>query len=80
MTVNPGFGGQKFIESMLPKIQQVREMIKRRKVKAEIEVDGGITAETGSKAVASGADILVAGSYIYSSKDPVGAIKSLKKI
>ncbi len=80
MTVNPGFGGQKFIESMLPKVRQVKEMIKRRKVKVEIEVDGGINAATGQKAANSGADILVAGSYIYNSKDPVEAIKALKEM
>lgn len=78
MTVNPGFGGQKFIESMLPKIRKLKELIRERGLQAEVEVDGGINAETAKKATAAGADILVAGSYIFNSKDPIAAIKSLK--
>ena len=78
MTVNPGFGGQKFIESALPKLRELRELIDNKKLKTEIEVDGGINTETGKMAVSAGADILVAGSFIYGSKNPAAAIKSLK--
>ncbi len=78
MTVNPGFGGQSFIESVLPKIRKLREQIDKKKLKAEIEVDGGINAETARLAVSAGADILVAGSYIYGSKNPDAAINSLR--
>ncbi len=63
MTVNPGFGGQKFIAPMLDKISQVREMIGDRPI--DIEVDGGITPETAGSVVAAGANILVAGSAVY---------------
>ncbi len=79
MTVNPGFGGQSFIESVLPKIRELRELIDKRKLKVEIQVDGGINAETARMAVSAGADILVAGSYIYSSRDFSKAISSLRK-
>lgn len=78
MTVNPGFGGQKFIGSVLPKLRELREMIDSKKLKTEIEVDGGITAETAKLAVSAGADILVAGSYVYNSKNVEKAIKSLR--
>ncbi len=78
MTVNPGFGGQSFIKSMLPKIRKLREMIDKEKLDVEIEVDGGINGDTARQAVAAGADILVAGSYIYESTDIVEAINSLK--
>ncbi|MBI2664379.1 ribulose-phosphate 3-epimerase [Candidatus Woesearchaeota archaeon] len=79
MTVNPGFGGQKFIESVLPKIRELRSMIDSKNLNAEIQVDGGINKETAKLAVSAGADILVAGSYIYGSPNPAAAIKSLKK-
>lgn len=78
MTVNPGFGGQKFIESVLPKIRELKEIIGNKKLKVEIEVDGGINAETAMLAVSAGANILVAGSYIYASKNPGQAIKNLR--
>jgi len=78
MTVNPGFGSQKFIESVLPKIRGLREIIDSKKLKVEIEIDGGINAETAQLAISAGADILVAGSYIYRSKNPVTAIKLLR--
>jgi len=78
MSVNPGFGGQKFIESVLPKIRELKEIINNQKLKVEIEIDGGINAETAQLAVSAGADILVAGSYIYGSKNPTEAIKSLR--
>jgi ribulose-phosphate 3-epimerase len=78
MSVNPGFAGQKFIESVLPKITAAKEIISAMKRDIPIEIDGGINGETAKKAVAAGADILVAGSYIYKSADPAKAIESLK--
>jgi ribulose-phosphate 3-epimerase len=80
MTVNPGFGGQKFIESVLPKIRNLRKLIDNNKLKIKIEVDGGINADTAKKALKAGADILVAGSYIYKSKNPIKSIKTLKNL
>ena len=73
MTVNPGFGGQEFIESMLPKIRRLREMIDRRGITCAIEVDGGIHAETAPKVVEAGATLLVAGSAVYAAPDGVAA-------
>jgi ribulose-phosphate 3-epimerase len=73
MTVNPGFGGQEFITGMLPKIRRVREMIERLQPRCELEVDGGIDAETAPHAVAAGANILVAGSAVFGAADGVGA-------
>lgn len=67
MSVHPGFSGQKFIESVLPKVSEARGYIKDHGFKTEIEVDGGITDITGQKAVEAGADILVSASYIFSS-------------
>lgn len=72
MTVNPGFGGQEFIHETLPKIRQVREELVRRKLDVEVEVDGGITTQTAPLVVNAGADVLVAGSSVYGSKDGVG--------
>ncbi len=80
MTVNPGFGRQKFIESVLPKLRELKELRERRKLKFEIEVDGGINNETAKLAASAGADILVAGSYIYGSKEPAKAIKELRNV
>ena len=78
MTVNPGFGGQKFIESVLPKIRELREKIDGSGLKVELEVDGGINAETARLAVSAGASVLVAGSYIYRSRNPAEAIRKLR--
>lgn len=78
MTVNPGFGGQKFIDSMLDKIAALKKILNQAKSKALIQVDGGINAVTGLKAVQAGADILVAGSYIFGQADVKSAINSLK--
>ncbi|KWW50548.1 ribulose phosphate epimerase [Bacillus cereus] len=69
MTVNPGFGGQKFIHSVLPKIKQVAEMVKERNLEVEIEVDGGVNAETARLCVEAGANVLVAGSAVYNQRD-----------
>jgi ribulose-phosphate 3-epimerase len=78
MTVNPGFGGQSFIRGMIPKIEKLKEIIEERKLDIEIEVDGGINADTARQAVDAGADIVVAGSYIYESNDVVKAIENLR--
>ncbi len=80
MTVNPGFGGQSFIETMPQKIAVLRQMIDARGLNIELEVDGGIHAETAPRAVSAGARVLVAGSGIFNSRDSVGAaIKKLRE-
>jgi ribulose-phosphate 3-epimerase len=73
MTVNPGYGGQRFLPEMLPKIRRVRSMIDALKPSCELEVDGGIDADTAPLAVAAGADVLVAGSAVFAAPDGVGA-------
>ena len=73
MTVNPGFGGQKFIESTLPKIRRIREMIDSVNPRCELEVDGGIDATTIGRVVAAGARVFVAGSAVFGAKDGVAA-------
>ena len=78
MTVNPGFGGQKFMSAQLEKIAQVKQMIGSRKI--TIAVDGGINLETGAQCVASGADVLVAGSAIFKAANPVQYIKELQNL
>ncbi|EJR66589.1 ribulose-phosphate 3-epimerase [Bacillus cereus VD115] len=78
MTVNPGFGGQKFIHSVLPKIKQVAEMVKERNLEVEIEVDGGVNAETARLCVEAGANVLVAGSAVYNQKDRSEAIRIIR--
>ena len=77
MTVNPGFGGQNFISSVLPKISRLRRMMDLAGLKTDIQVDGGINAETARQAVGAGANVLVAGSYVYGAKDVKAAIQSL---
>jgi len=72
MTVNPGFGGQKFIPETLPKIRQLRDAITKRGLDCEIEVDGGVNEQTARLVVEAGADVLVAGSSVYGSPDGVG--------
>jgi ribulose-phosphate 3-epimerase len=72
MTVNPGFGGQKFIYATLPKIRQVRNALIERSLEGEVEVDGGINEETISLAAEAGADVMVAGSSVYDAPDGVG--------
>ena len=80
MSVNPGFGGQKFIENTIAKIQRLKELILKHNSKALIEVDGGVQEETAPRLVKAGADILVSGSYIFKSKSPEDAIKALKAL
>ena len=79
MSVEPGFGGQSFMENALPKIKELREYIDNNCLEALIEVDGGIDNNTGKKCIENGADVLVAGSYIFKNENIKEAIKSLKK-
>jgi len=80
MSVNPGFGGQKFIPRTIDKVRRLRQMIDERGLSTLIEVDGGVNAKTGADLVAAGADVLVAGSYVFSHEDPKAAIHSLKEL
>lgn len=79
MTVNPGFGGQKFIPSVLKKIKELKEMIRARNLNIDIQVDGGINKVTAPQVVAAGANILVAGSAIYGSDNIAKSIEDLRK-
>lgn len=78
MTVNPGFGGQKFIPSTVRKIHQLRDMMNERKLNIDIEVDGGINPSTAKEVIAAGANVLVAGSAVFGSDDLAAAITSLR--
>lgn len=78
MSVNPGFGGQKFIGNTLNKVKRLRQLIDDAGSKALIEVDGGVQAETAPLLVKAGADVLVSGSYIFKAADPIATIHSLK--
>ncbi len=80
MSVNPGFGGQKFIENTLKKIRRLRAMIEVSQSNALIEIDGGVNANTAPKLAEAGADVLVAGSYVFNAADPHAAIHSLKSL
>lgn len=79
MSVNPGFGGQKFIPQALDKVKKLRQMIEEVGSNAVIEVDGGVTLDNAPVLVAAGADVLVAGNTVFSSPDPVATIKKLKQ-
>lgn len=79
MTVNPGFGGQSFIEETVEKIAELSELREQNNWDYSIEVDGGIVPETAQICQKAGADVFVAGSYIYNSEDPVGQINQLKE-
>lgn len=78
MTVNPGFGGQSFIETVVPKIKKLHDMIQERGLHVDIQVDGGINDKTAQLVKAAGANILVAGSYVYGAVDVQQAISSLR--
>nr|WP_298660370.1 ribulose-phosphate 3-epimerase [uncultured Flavobacterium sp.] len=80
MSVNPGFGGQSFIERTYDKVAQLKEMIRRNKANTLIEIDGGVTNKNAKQLAEAGADILVAGSYVFSAKDPLDTIADLKAI
>lgn len=79
MSVNPGFGGQIFIQNTYTKISKLKELITKTNSKALIEIDGGVTLDNASKLVLTGADILVAGSTVFGSQDPVSTIQKLKE-
>jgi len=80
MSVNPGFGGQKFIEHSYAKVANLKEMILKKGSNTQIEVDGGVTDQNARRLVEAGADILVAGSFVFNAPDPIATIASLKAI
>ena len=80
MSVNPGFGGQKFIENTIEKVKRLKQMINDKGLGTLIEVDGGVQAETAPRLVAAGVDVLVSGSYIFKANDPLATIQSLKAL
>ena len=80
MSVNPGFGGQKFIENTIDKVKRLRQLIETKGCKTLIEVDGGVQGETAPRLVAAGVDVLVSGSYVFSAPDPEQVIHSLRSL
>ena len=80
MSVNPGFGGQKFIENTINKVKRLKQMINDKGLGTLIEVDGGVQAETAPRLVAAGVDVLVSGSYVFKANDPLATIKGLKDL
>ncbi len=80
MSVEPGFGGQKFMPQALKKLEALKKEIKKRNLKTELEVDGGINSETAQLAVKAGANVLVAGSFIFNSSDIAKTVKELKAL
>ncbi|MCR5158274.1 MAG: ribulose-phosphate 3-epimerase [Prevotella sp.] len=80
MSVNPGFGGQKFIENTIQKVRRLRRLISESGSQALIEVDGGVQGETAPRLVEAGVDVLVSGSYVFKASDPEGIIHSLKQL
>ena len=80
MSVNPGFGGQKFIENTIDKVKRLRKMIDEKGSHALIEVDGGVQGETAPRLAAAGVDVLVSGSYVFGADNPEAIIKSLRSL
>ena len=80
MSVNPGFGGQKFIENTIDKVKRLRQMINEKGCKTLIEVDGGVQGETAPRLVEAGVDVLVSGSYVFGAKAPEEVIRSLRAL
>lgn len=80
MSVNPGFGGQKFIENTIAKVKRLRRLIDESGSHALIEVDGGVQAETAPRLVAAGVDVLVSGSYVFKAKEPEEVIRQLRNL
>ena len=80
MSVNPGFGGQKFIENTYQKVQQLKNLITHSKSSAKIEIDGGVTLQNAGRLLAAGADVLIAGNFVFSAPNPRETIKQLKSI
>ena len=80
MSVNPGFGGQSFIESTFEKVKRLSDMIKKAGASTQIEIDGGVTNQNAKQLIECGANVLVAGSFVFSSKNPIETISGLKNI
>lgn len=80
MSVNPGFGGQKFIEATYRKVEKLRKLIDSRGASTKIEIDGGVTSDNAQQLVNAGANVLVAGSFVFKSNDPIQTIADLKKV
>ena len=80
MSVNPGFGGQKFLPLTYKKIREAKQLITEADAKTLIEIDGGVTLENAEHIISAGADVLVAGNTVFASADPVDTIKRLKQI
>ena len=80
MSVNPGFGGQKFIENTISKVKRLRQLIESSSSSALIEVDGGVQADTAPRLVEVGVDVLVSGSYVFKAADPLATISSLRNL
>jgi ribulose-phosphate 3-epimerase len=80
MSVNPGFGGQKFIENTIDKVKRLRRMIEEKDCQTLIEVDGGVQGETAPRLVAAGVDVLVSGSYVFKAQDPEKVIRDLRSL
>ena len=80
MSVNPGFGGQKFIEITIAKVKRLKKLINESGSKALVEVDGGVQAETAPRLVAAGVDVLVSGSYVFKAPDPLAVIRELRSL
>tara|TARA_B100000886_G_scaffold266973_1_gene191266 strand:+ start:498 stop:1148 length:651 start_codon:yes stop_codon:yes gene_type:complete len=80
MSVNPGFGGQSFIENTYEKVKELKKLIVNKKSKTKIEVDGGVNIKNAPKLISSGVDILVTGSYVFKSENPLETIANLKSI
>lgn len=80
MSVNPGFGGQKFIENTIGKVKRLKQLIVESGSKALIEVDGGVQSETAPRLVAAGVDVLVSGSYVFKASDPLSVIRDLRNL
>lgn len=80
MSVNPGYGGQKFIEQTVDKTRRLKELILKKNADTLIEIDGGINLQTGKQMVEAGADVLVAGSFVFKAEDPAATISDLKQL
>jgi ribulose-phosphate 3-epimerase len=80
MSVNPGFGGQSFIENTFSKIKKLKDLIIEKEASTEIEIDGGVNDKNAKALVDAGADVLVAGSFVFRSENPTQTIQNLKQI
>ncbi len=80
MSVNPGFGGQSFIENTYEKVRQLKALITKKEAATQIEIDGGVTNKNAKQLAEAGADVLVAGSYVFKAADPIATVADLKKI